>query len=311
MTEMEPDLFSDQVDPVAGDAIGGDLQTSDGLLALMSLPGIGSGRAVKLARAFVSAERFNEASAEQRRLAAGVSVEGLVNVRRSVTPHESVRLVGYFDAHYPTALRGIADAPAVLWLRGSLPDPARRVAVVGTRAGTPWGIEMARAIATDAAAAGVSVVSGLALGIDVAAHRAAVAAGGHTVAVLGSGIDRTTPREHITVAEDIVEAGGCILTEQPPGSAPSARTLVARNRLQSGLSGATIVVQCGLKSGTMSTARFALKQRRTLAIPEPSGEAEREHPENAGSLSLLDTAPPPVLLRSRGDLAALLEEIID
>ena len=239
-------------DEAASDVATGDLQTPSGLLALTALPGIGNGRAIKLARVFRSAGAFNDATPESRKRAAGVSVDGVVNIRELEPPHESTRIVGYFDGEYPSSLRDIKDPPAVLWIRGSLPDPARRIAIVGTRSATPWGLSIAEASARDAAAAGVSVVSGLALGIDIAAHRGALAAGGHTTAVIGSGIDKTTPREHLADAEVILESGGCILTEQSPGVAASARTLVPRNRLQSGLSAATIVVQCGMKSGTIN-----------------------------------------------------------
>ncbi len=306
MSDDGPTLF-DPTDEAEA-SVAGDLQTAAGLLALTSLAGIGSGRAIKLARAFRSADEFNRAGPEARRRVAGVAVEGSVSAVEVAVPDDSVRVIGYFDGEYPQALREIKDAPAVLWALGRLPDPARRVAVVGTRSATAWGISMAEATAADAAAAGVSVVSGLALGIDIAAHRAALLAGGHTTAILGSGIDRVTPREHRADATQIVESGGCILTEQKPGTAPSARTLVARNRLQSGLSAATIVVQCGAKSGTMSTARFAVEQGKILGLPAPP-ETERQHPENAGSLSLLRGIPSARFLRSREDLAGLLAEI--
>lgn len=304
MDESEPTLFGGHSPGVETH----DLKTVAGLLALTSLAGIGSGRAIKLARVFGSADAFNEASPAQRRQVAGVAVDGFITLREIEPPHGSVRLLGYFDDDYPRSLRDIKDAPAVLWMRGQLPDPARRIAIVGTRVATRWGLSMAEATATDAAHVGVSVVSGLALGIDIAAHRAALRAHGHTTAVIGSGIDKVSPVEHRAASEEIVASGGCVLTEQAPGTSASARTLVARNRLQSGLSAATIVVQCGLKSGTMSTAKFTVEQRKVLAVPEPP-EAERDHSENAGSISLLEGCPPPRVLRSRDDLKALLGEI--
>ena len=308
MTDDGPTLFDSLSEPSESHDTPDDLQTAAGLLALTALPGIGSGRAIKLARALRSSEAFNSARPEERKRVAGVAVDYFFVLPDIEPPHESVRLVGFFDDEYPAALRDIKDPPAVLWVRGHLPDPDRRVAIVGTRSATPWGISMAQASARDAANAGVSVVSGLALGIDIAAHRSALAAGGHTTAILGSGIDRVTPREHLTDAEEIIESGGCILTEQRPGTQPSARTLVARNRLQSGLSAVTVVVQCGLKSGTMSTARYAVDQGKILAIPQPP-DSEGEHDENAGSLSLLAQVPRPRALRSRDDLTAMLAEI--
>ncbi|WP_162260275.1 DNA-processing protein DprA [Nocardioides sp. Root190] len=262
---------------------GGDLRTAAGLQALMTLRGVGSGRAVKLASAFGSSEAFNAASPEARRRAAGTAVEGTVTVVDVIWPDTQIA-VGYFDDTYPVALRSISDPPAVVTIRGSLPA-TRSVAVVGTRTPTPWGAEMASAIARDAVEAGLSVVSGLALGVDIAAHRAAVKAGGITVAVLGSGLDAISPRQHLRDAEEIVSSGGCLVTEQSPGTTASARTLVARNRLQTALSLGTVVVQCGATSGTMSTAEYALKQGRQLAVPVPP-EAERSRPECSGSESL-------------------------
>ncbi|SDC57121.1 DNA-processing protein DprA [Rhodococcus tukisamuensis] len=306
--DEQPTLFPlEDVDVSADAGDAADLQTALGLLALMDLPRVGSGRAIRFAQQFGSAEAFNTAAPEQRQRAGGVAVEDPVQVLDRDVP-DGARLVGYFDDDYPTSLRGIANPPAVLWIQGALPDPARRIAIVGTRSATRWGASMAASIAEAAAAAGVSVVSGLALGIDIAAHRAALAAGGHTVAVLGSGIDTPTPREHQADAHAIVEAGSCLISEVGPGTRPSARTLVARNRIQSGLSYATVVVQCGLKSGTMTTAKFTREQERELVLPVPP-EEEQRHPENAGSAALARLSPPPRLLQVRGDLADLLTEI--
>ena len=281
-----------------------DLQTAEGLLALMALPSVGNARAIKFAQKFRSADAFNDASPETRRHVGGVAIEDHVHLTHLGVPGGAIA-VGFFDDAYPSAVREIPNPPAVIWVRGSLPDPARRIAVVGTRSATPWGAQLARSIGEDAAEAGVSVVSGLAFGVDIAAHRGALAAGGHTVAVLGSGIDVPSPREHANEVEEILESGGCLIAEVPPGTPPNPRTLVSRNRIQSGLSYATIVVQCGLKSGTLSTAKFALDQKRVLALPVPP-EAERVHPENAGSESMLSASPAPVVLATRDDLASLL-----
>jgi DNA processing protein len=308
VTEEGPTLFDSFGDePVESIGVA-ELETVEGLLALTALSGIGSTRAIRLARTFRTVAAFNQASPEQRKRVAGVVVDGIATLINVDPPDPSVRLMGYFDPQYPAALRDLKDPPAVLWVRGVLRDPARRIAIVGTRSATDWGRSMAETIARDAAQAGITVVSGLAFGIDIAAHRAAMAAGGQTIAILGSGIDKTSPREHRADADEIVATGGCLLTEQPPGTDPGSRTLVARNRLQSGLSAATIVVQCGTGSGTMHAARFALEQGKILAVPRPP-EAERVHAENAGSLSLLAATPRPRVLTSRDDVLALLAEI--
>ena len=261
----------------------GDLRTVAGLSALLSLRGVGSGRAIRLATAFGNSEAFNAASPEARRRVVGTAVDGRISVLDVVWPESGIAL-GYFDDAFPEALRSISDPPAVLAVRGVLPSqPA--VAVVGTRTPTQWGTDMAAEIARAAVEAGLAVVSGLALGVDIAAHRAAVAAGGSTLAVLGNGLDVISPRQHIHDAEEIVASGGCLITEQPAGTPASARTLVARNRLQTALSRATIVVQCGSDSGTMKTAEYALKQGRQLAVPLPP-ENERLGPQCTGSESL-------------------------
>ncbi len=310
VTESEPTLFDEhdsEVGVLGGipTTVVGDLHTPGGLLALMDLPRIGSGRAIKIAQAFGSAEALNQASPEERRRACGVAFDEHVRVYDVEPPHESVRLLSVFDPEYPALLADIKDRPALLWVRGALPDPAPRVAIVGTRNATPWGSAMAASIAEAAAEAGVSVVSGLALGIDIAAHRATIAGGGHTIAVLGSGIDRPSPKEHLAEAEEIVESGGCLLTEQPVGAAPSPRNLVARNRLQSGLSAATVVVQCATKSGTMATAAAALAQGRVLAIPRPMDPNESVLEQNLGTARLLED-PRVLALQARTDLDCLL-----
>ncbi len=217
------------------------------------------------------------------------------------------RVLRASDEQYPTALLELADPPEMLWIRGELPDPARCVAVVGTRTPTAWGRDTATAIARAAVERGLAVVAGLSPGIDITAHRAVLAAGGRTVAVLGSGIDRPAPREHRRDAERIVGTGGALVSEQPPGTRRSPRRLAARDRIQTALSAATIVVQTGVDSGTMTTARHALEQGRVLAVVRPP-KPERDHPDAAGHFALL--ADPRVRrLDHRSQLLALLDEI--
>lgn len=283
---------------------GGDLRTAAGLRALLSLRGVGPGRAIKLAMAFGDSEAFNAAGPDARRRAAGTAVDGHVSVLDIAWP-ESWIILGYFDDAYPKALRTIKDPPAVLTVRGVLPTQ-RSVAVVGTRTPTPWGADMAAAIARDAVNEGLAVVSGLALGVDIAAHRAAVEAGGTTVAVLGNGLDVISPRQHLRDADEIVASGGCLVTEQTAGTRASAHTLVARNRLQTALSLGTVVVQCGATSGTMKTAEYALRQGRQLAVPAPP-EDERGGPECAGSESL--TVRGARRLSSRSELREFLASL--
>lgn len=180
-----------------------------------------------------------------------------------------VRLLTYLDADYPRRLFEIGSPPPLLYLRGQVPswDPA--VAIVGSRRATRNGLKAAEDLAAGAAAAGLLVVSGLARGIDTAAHRGTVAAGGVTVAVLGCGVDCPYPPENQELAQQIA-ARGCLLSEFPLGTQPLAEHFPRRNRIISGLSRGVLVVEAALQSGSLITARYALDQgREVLAVPGP------------------------------------------
>lgn len=172
------------------------------------------------------------------------------------------------DACYPRLLAQIPAPPPVLYLRGALvPEDEIAVAIVGTRRMTPYGQEMTTRLAGELAAAGVTIVSGLALGIDAVAHRAALAAGGRTVAVLGSGPDVVYPWQHRGLAERIVEQGA-VLADYPPGRKPDAQNFPARNRIVAGLSLAVVVVEAPARSGALITVDFAADQGRDVfAVP--------------------------------------------
>jgi len=180
----------------------------------------------------------------------------------------SIRILIRNDPEFPGILAQLPDPPPVFYARGALrtdDDPA--VAIVGSRRATPYGIEMARTLAGEIASAGVTVVSGLARGIDEAAHRGALEAGGRTVALLGSGIDRIYPPESLRLAEAIA-ASGAVLSEFPLGTAPLAGNFPVRNRLISGLTRGTVVVEATSRSGSLITARLALEQgREVFAVP--------------------------------------------
>jgi DNA processing protein len=176
--------------------------------------------------------------------------------------------VAWGDPRYPALLAPIPDPPLVVWLTGSaaaLDQPS--VAIVGSRAASPYGIEAASRLAGDLAAAGAVVVSGLARGVDSAAHRGALEAGGQTAAVLGSGTDVIYPPEHKALAGAIADRG-VVLSEWPPGTAPKPFHFPARNRIISGLSLAVVVVEAAEKSGSLITAGCALEQgRAVMAVP--------------------------------------------
>jgi DNA processing protein len=172
------------------------------------------------------------------------------------------------DDGYPPLLRAIADPPPVLWMRGvreALSRPA--VGIVGSRAATPYALEVAARLATELAERQIVVVSGLARGVDGAAHRGCVQAGGRTVAVLGSGPDVIYPREHADLAARLC-ADGAVVSEFGPGAPPLPEHFPMRNRLISGISLAIVVVEASEKSGSLITARCALDQGRdVMAVP--------------------------------------------
>jgi DNA processing protein len=183
--------------------------------------------------------------------------------------HAGIALIAWGDPAYPAALSAIADPPPALWVRGTtatLSGPA--VAIVGSRAGSPYALTVAERLAADLAARGIVVVSGLARGVDSAAHRGALAAPGATIGVLGSGADIVYPAEHRSLARDIEAQGGAIVSELVPGTPPQPQFFPLRNRIISGLSRAVLVVEAGEKSGSLITARCALDQGRdVLAVP--------------------------------------------
>lgn len=177
-------------------------------------------------------------------------------------------LIAWGDAAYPPLLAVLDDAPPALFVAG---DPALlslpQIAIVGSRNPSPTGREIAGEFAAFLAAAGFTVTSGLALGIDGAAHAGALDAGGKTVAVMGTGPDRIYPRRHLELAERI-NASGALVTEFPPGMPPLAENFPRRNRIISGLSRATLVIEAALGSGSLITARLAAEQgREVFAVP--------------------------------------------
>jgi len=181
---------------------------------------------------------------------------------------DGISALPWSDPLYPPALAAIVDPPFVLWTRGaaaSLERPA--VAMVGSRAASPYGLAVAERLASDLAARGIVVVSGLARGVDSAAHRGALSGGGSTIAVLGSGVDVIYPPEHRALARDI-EATGLVMSELVPGTPPLKPFFPLRNRVISGLSRAIVIIEAGEKSGSLITARSALDQGRdVLAVP--------------------------------------------
>ncbi len=198
--------------------------------------------------------------------ASAIRLRAAAAVDRAARQH--IDMVDWSESAYPTALAAIIDPPPVLWFNGpraALEHPA--VAIVGSRAGSSYALSVAERLAADLAARGVAVVSGLARGVDSAAHRGALSVSGVTIGVLGSGADVIYPREHQALAREIT-GSGAIVSELVPGTSPQARFFPRRNRLISGLARAVVVIEAGEKSGSLITARCALDQGRdVLAVP--------------------------------------------
>jgi len=184
-----------------------------------------------------------------------------------------IQKITIHDSRYPALLKEIPDPPRMLYFRGTPPQPAEScVAVVGTRRCSDYGKQVTYDIAGNLAAAGVTIVSGLAPGIDTWAHTATLERMGRTIAVIGAGIDEKSiyPQENIQLARDIVAAGGCVLSEYPPGTGGAKFTFPQRNRIISGLALGTLVIEAAEKSGSLITANYAFEhKRKVFAVPGP------------------------------------------
>ncbi len=196
---------------------------------------------------------------------------------------EAARTIRPGDGLFPPRLTGIPGAPASLRVRGDLAPSRTRVAVVGSRASDDYGLRLARDLARGLARAGVSVVSGGALGVDAQAHLGALEAGGHTVVVLGSGLDVWHPRSHRGLFERVLASGGALVSELPDDAPPARWTFPERNRIVSGLCEAVVVVRAGSESGALITAACA----RAQGIPLFAVPGDVDHPLSAGTVGLL------------------------
>jgi len=248
-------------------------------LRLALVPGVGPKTRRVLLERFGSAEAVLAAAPSELRGVHGVGpklTEKIVAARHQIDAEgeialcrqRGIEIVVDTDAGYPAVLRQIHDPPGVLFVRGRLkPQDGMAIAIVGTRHPTQYGLRQAERLSGSLGRAGLTIVSGLARGIDGAAHRGALAAGARTLAVLASGVLNVYPPEHDRLAEDIA-ARGALLSESPPRAEPLAGTFPQRNRIISGLSLGVIVVEAGESSGALITARHAMEQgREVFAVP--------------------------------------------
>ena len=268
--------------------------------ALHRVHRLGSVRFGILEAAFPSMEAAWNASAEEL-AAAGLdatTTQALLRTRAELAPSEvleqldeaGVTAIARPDPRYPERLREIPDAPPVLYLKGSwLAEDDWSVAVVGTRRTTAYGRQAATELVQGLAQHRVTVVSGLARGIDTVAHHTALDAGGRTIAVLANGLDEVYPPENRRLAERIVEQGA-LVSDYPLGTRPRAEYFPRRNRILSGLALGTLVVEGSYKSGSMITARTSMEQdREVFAVP-----GSIFSPQSEGPLSLIRDGATPV-----------------
>ena len=248
-------------------------------LALSLTPGVGAGRGRKLVERFGAIDRLFAASLTELEAAGlpGAAAQGIAlgkSLELAATEYDHVREAGATiiapdDAEFPRQLREIYDPPLVLYLLGNAEVINKAgIAVIGTRHPTPYGVGMAERLACDLAARGLVIFSGMARGIDTAAHRGALNARGQTVAIWGTGIDEVYPKENKKIRDQILASGGAIISEFPLGTFPAPQNFPIRNRIISGISIGVLVIEAGEYSGTRVTARCALEQgREVYAVP--------------------------------------------
>jgi DNA processing protein len=242
------------------------------------IPGIGRVRLSRLEQHFGKLERAWQASATELETAGldSRSIEAVVSNRPKISldaemeklERYKVTVLTYKDEAYPFRLKEIYEPPPVIYIRGSLtPEDDWSLAVVGTRRPTFYGREVAEQIVGDLARNRITIVSGLARGIDATAHRAVLDSGGRSIAVFGCGLDIVYPREHVKLARQIME-NGALISEFPLGTTPRRENFPLRNRIMSGLSLGVLVVEAGEVSGALITAGHALEQNREVfAVP--------------------------------------------
>lgn len=270
-------------------------------IAFNQVPGIGPARLAALIDVCGSVEaawkapiqRLKEAGLDRR------SLESLLSMRRSLdldtvwqrVEQSGARVYTWDDDDYPENLRQIPLSPPVVFAQGELVAEDRlAVALVGTRQASAYGREVARGLASELAHNGVTVVSGLALGIDATAHEAALEAGGRTIAVLGSGVDQIYPAKNRKMALAMIQQGA-LISEYPLGTRPEASNFPPRNRIISGLSLAIVVIEAGQRSGALITAKFAAEQGRDVfAVP-----GSILQPSSAGCNALIQDGALPLL----------------
>jgi DNA processing protein len=246
--------------------------------ALKSVPGIGNYLFRRLMERFGSPRRVFQAPAGELAQVTGITPRLVANIHRHRLPagaradlvaslERGYRIVTFNDTAYPELLRHLEDPPPFLYVNGRLTNASPHIAVVGSRSATRYGLSTAGRLSADLASLGFVIVSGMARGIDTAAHQGALSAGGDTAAVLGSGLEHIYPSENRRLSHRIAEHGA-LISEFSLHAEPEGHHFPARNRIISGMCLGTVVIEAGLKSGSLITARLAAEQNREVfAVP--------------------------------------------
>jgi DNA processing protein len=298
-----------------------ELNSARGVLALLELPGVGTGSALRIAARFSSYEEIRTAPLDRlkglSRAAPALSsrdewqrAQDLAEQTLTKLSSLGIRAVSFSDPEYPALFQGIPDQPPMLYVKGQLREGIRNVACVGTRHPSRFGEEVSSRITRVIAEKGWSIVSGLALGVDSLCHQAALDVNGHTVAILANSLETVYPRRCVELADRILDGGGALVSEQPLGTPPIPRNFVHRDRLQSGMSVATIVMQTDFDGGAMHTVRFALTQGRRVLVPRPTDQHAAE-PKSRGLMAMLTSSGPEFarLVGAVGPYAELLRHV--
>ncbi|HYV33577.1 MAG TPA: DNA-processing protein DprA [Candidatus Limnocylindria bacterium] len=258
------------------------------------LPQFGPARLAVLAKNFGTFKEAFEAS-EKRLVAAGIDPEiaktfsvlrDKINLEQEAEKleNEGIGILTFRDASYPKLLLEIPKFPPLLYYKGKMDEPEELcIAVVGTRQITNYGRTVIPQLVEPLVEAGATIVSGMAFGVDSASHEIAIKKDRRTIAVLGGGLDEKSlyPKHHALLAKQILDAGGALLSEYPMGTPNFKQNFVARNRIISGLSVATLIIECDLESGTLITAKHALDQNRQVyAVPGPIYSLQSQGPNN-------------------------------
>ena len=275
-------------------------------LALTMVPGVGTAHFIRLLARFRTPENVLNASEGSLKEVVGPNLaERITHYAEAVDVDTQERLMQEYDVSlitledpaYPVRLAEIYDPPLALFVRGELREEDDHcVAVVGTRRATPYGIRMAEKFGRELAARGITVVSGMAAGIDSAAHRGALEVGGRTLAVLGNGVDTVYPPQNAELMHRIIE-NGCVLSQFPMGVKPAKGHFPYRNRIISGMTLGTLIVEAPPNSGALITARQAAEQgREVFAIP--------------GQVDVINSQGPHALIRQGAKLVETIEDIV-